>query len=158
KFFQDFIGKKTGVMPGDEMLHAYNRAVEDGRDIALIDQDIRVTVKKLQEVRLSEKVKAAASLVLGVFSPIEINLENIPEEEFLDRLLYEMEFKFPELHNVLVKERNIYMAESLKHLQDENPDAEIIAFVGAAHRKAIEEMLKEDGYAVAGESGMARDE
>lgn len=158
KLFQDLIGKKTGVMPGDEMLHAYSKAVEEGRDIALIDQDIRITVQKLQDVRLSEKVKAGASLVLGVFSSAKIDIADIPEDEFLDEMLYEFKFKFPELHSVLVRERNSYMVESLKHLQDENPDSEIVAFVGAAHRKEMEKMLEEDGYAVTGESGVARDQ
>lgn len=142
KWFQERVGKKTGVMPGEEMLYAYNRAFRDGRDVGLIDQDIMVTVKKLGEVSRKEKIKAGAQLLIGFFASGRINLEKIPRDEFIDKLLYELEFKFPELYSVIVEERNQHMIESLKNLQEENPDSDIVAFVGAAHKKAVRQALE----------------
>ncbi|MFB6145165.1 MAG: TraB/GumN family protein [Candidatus Nanohaloarchaea archaeon] len=156
KFFQDMIGKKTGVMPGDEMTYAYNKAVNEGRDIALIDQDIRITVQKLQDVSLREKVKAGASLLLGMVSTKGFDMKSIPHEDFLDQILGEMKFKFPQLYEALVADRNHYMKASLEHLQDENPDEDIIAFVGAAHKKEIERMLAEDSYEIGSEDSVER--
>ncbi len=148
RFFQESIGSKTGVMPGEEMLYAYEVALEEGRDIGLIDQEISVTLQELKGISRKEKVKAAAHLLVGVLLPFEgFDVSRIPDEKFIDELLEEMRFKFPELYRVLVKERNWYMAEALKQLQRDNPDADIVAFVGAAHRKEVARMLKDQGPA-----------
>lgn len=156
QYFQRSIGKKTGVMPGEEMLHAYNIARKQDRDVALIDQDIRVTIQNLKDVSFWEKLKAGAQLVVGLLLPGSFEIPKyIPEEELIDELLYEMSFKFPEMFNVLVEERNVHMAESLKMVADEN-DGDIAAFVGAAHRKELERLLEEDGYAVSREGGVEK--
>lgn len=152
--FQQSIGKKTGVMPGEEMLYAYNIADRKGKEVALIDQDIRITIDKLKDVSFWEKLKALAQLVVGMMFPGSFDMVNeIPEEELIDELLFEMEFKFPEMYKVLVEDRNRHMAESLKMMADD-VDGDIVAFVGAAHKKAIERELAEEGYAVSGQSSM----
>lgn len=146
KKFQDMIGSKTGVMPGEEMLYAYQTAIDDGRDVALIDQGITDTIRKIKGVRRVEKARAVAQLVLGVFIPGSFDVSEIPEEEFIDEILEEFKFKFPELHYILVEERNQRMSAALKQLQEENPEQDIIAFVGAAHQKAIQNEV--DGFEI----------
>jgi len=141
KAFQDMIGSKTGVMPGQEMLYAYNKAVDEERDVALIDQEISETVRNLKSTPRKEKVKAAAHLVVGALFSGNFDASEIPEDRFIDQLLAEFEFKFPELHRVLVEDRNRYMVKALEQLQEENPEGDIVAFVGAAHRKEIENEL-----------------
>lgn len=144
QMFQKFIGQKTGVMPGEEMLYAYRKAVEEGRDIALIDQDIRDTVQGLKEVRTTEKIKVGAQLLIGLPFGGGFNVSEIPEDKLIDRLLTEMSFKFPDLYKVLVEDRNTYMTHALKQLQENNPEEDIVAFVGAAHKKEIQKALEED--------------
>lgn len=144
KKFQDMVGSKTGVMPGEEMLYAYQTAVDEGRDVALIDQEITDTIHKIKQVRRVEKARAVTQLVLGALIPGSFDVSEIPEEEFIDELLEEFKFKFPELYYVLVEERNQYMIEALKQLQKEDPEQDIVVFVGAAHQKDIQEEL--DGY------------
>lgn len=144
KKFQDMIGSKTGVMPGEEMLYAYNNAVNEGRDVALIDQEITDTIQKIKGIRKVEKARAITQLILGAIIPGSFNISEIPEEDFIDELLEEFKFKFPELHYVLVEERNNHMIEALRKLQEENPDQDIVAFVGAAHQKEIQDEL--DGF------------
>jgi len=144
KKFQDMIGSKTGVMPGEEMLYAYQTAVDEGRDVALIDQEITDTIHKIKQVRRVEKARAVTQLVVGALIPGSFDVSEIPEEEFIDELLEEFKFKFPELYYVLVEERNQYMIEALKQLQKEDPNQDIVVFVGAAHQKEIQEEL--DGY------------
>lgn len=144
KKFQDMIGSKTGVMPGEEMLYAYNSAVDEGRDVALIDQEITDTIQKIKGVRKVEKARAISQLVLGAVIPGSFDVSEIPEEDFIDELLEEFKFKFPELHYVLVEERNEQMIAALKQLQEEDPKQDIVAFVGAAHQKEIQKEL--DGF------------
>ncbi|QKQ98156.1 hypothetical protein GKQ38_01310 [Candidatus Nanohaloarchaea archaeon] len=142
--FQNRIGSKTGLMPGQEMLYAYHRALGEERDVVLVDQDIRVTVQKLKrDVGRKEKVKAGASLLAGLVLPGGIDVSEIPDEKMVQQMSAEMKHSFPGLHSVLLQERNIVMAESLKQVQRENPDSDIVAFVGAAHRKFLEDELSE---------------
>ncbi|MFB6144760.1 MAG: TraB/GumN family protein [Candidatus Nanohaloarchaea archaeon] len=140
--FQRYIGSKTGVMPGEEMMYAYDLAAEKGMDVALIDQDIRVTVHRLKDVRRKEKVRAAFQLLLAPFLPGSFDFSEIPGEEFIDEILEEMKDEFPGLYTVLVEERNAYMAEALRQTHAD-VKGDVVAFVGAAHRDALKEMLDE---------------
>lgn len=142
KKFQESVGSKTGVMPGDEMLYAYRKSVEDGREVALIDQDIRITVDRLKHVSRKEKARAVIEAVGGLLMPGRFDIHSIPEDQLINQLLEELEDRFPQLHRVLVEERNRVMADYLKSLKANNPDSEIVAFVGAGHRQKLEEMLE----------------
>lgn len=141
KKFQDFVGSRTGLMPGREMLYAYNRAVKEGKEVVLIDQDIRVTTQKLNSLPRKEKFKAALSVVGGLLLPGSINLASIPEEENIQQMLEELKIHFPGFYRVLMEERNEAMISALEHLEEENPESEIVVFVGAAHRKPLEDAL-----------------
>ncbi|MFB6209857.1 MAG: TraB domain-containing protein [Candidatus Nanohaloarchaea archaeon] len=143
KNFQEVAGSRTGVMPGDEMLYAYEIAIQEGKDVALIDQDISVTLEKLKEVRRVEKVRAAVQVVIGMIYPGRMDLEDIPEDRFIEELLEEFRHMFPDLHRVLIEDRNRHMVEALKQLGEEN-DGDIVAFVGAGHKNAIREGLRRE--------------
>lgn len=142
KKFQDHIGSKTGVMPGEEMKYAYQKSVQDNREVYLIDQDIRLTMKKIQEIPRREKVKAGFSLISSFFIGQRFNLSKIPEEEVIEQMIEQFKDQLPYLYEILLVERNYIMAESLRKIQMKNPDSTIVAFVGAAHKKGIEEQLQ----------------
>lgn len=141
KKFQDRVGSRTGLMPGEEMEYAFNRAVEEERDVALIDRDIRVTVERLKHVPRKEKVRAAFSILGGFLLPKGFDVAAIPGEEDVKQLLEEFRNRFPGLHTVLIEERNRIMAEALMQLQEDNPDTDIVAVVGAGHQEAVEQMI-----------------
>lgn len=143
QYFQRSVGEKTGVMPGEEMLLAYRTAEKKGTDVALIDQDIRITISKLKQIRLREKIKVGAQLLVGMVLPGGFDITSeIPEEDLIDDLLAEMRFKFPEMYTVLVEQRNQHMIESLKKLE-EDTEGDIVALVGAAHTKAVQSEFDE---------------
>lgn len=144
KKFQEYIGSKTGVMPGQEMLYAYRKSIAEGREVALIDQDIRITVNRIGKVRRKEKVRAVFDSVIGFFVSEQFDISKIPEEEMINELLGELEKRYPGLYHVLVEERDHVMTEYLRQLERNDPDAEIVAFVGAAHRESIEELLEKE--------------
>lgn len=125
------------------MLYAYNRSLEEGIDVALIDQDIRNTVRDLKRVRRKEKIKALASLALSPIVSHKIDISSIPEEEMVEEMVKEVKFKYPEIYQVLIDSRDKYMAKRLIELCKKRPKQDIIAFVGAGHRKGIETYLQE---------------
>ncbi|MFB6192717.1 MAG: TraB domain-containing protein [Candidatus Nanohaloarchaea archaeon] len=141
--FQNRVGSKTGLMPGQEMLYAYHKALGEDRDVVLIDQDIRITMSELKKVRRKEKVKAGASLLAGLVLPGSLDLSRIPDDRLVQQMSRELEDRYPGLYRVLLEDRNMMMTESLKHVQRDNPDSDIVAFVGAAHRKHLEDELSE---------------
>ena len=143
KMFQERVGAQTGVMPGSEMEYAYNCAMEDGREIALVDQDIRVTVQRLKCVRRKEKVRAVISILAGFLSPRkDFDVSTIPEDELIDELIEEMEEEFPDIYDVLMTERNQFIVQALQEV-DENREGDVVAFLGAAHVKKVKQMLNE---------------
>jgi pheromone shutdown protein TraB len=152
--FQEYLGDKTGLMPGEEMLYAYNSSARKNLDVALIDQDIRITVRNLRNVRRKEKVKAFLSVLGGFLIPFgdKLDISEIPEEERISEMVSELEESFPEIYSVFMTDRNQVMAERLKKLQDDNPEADIAVFLGAAHKNPVRELLEREGYEIGSES------
>ena len=154
---QNRIGEKTGLMPGKEMLHAYEKSIESGNDIALIDQDIRTTLTRLKSVGRKEKAKAIFSLILAFVLPFNsLDASKIPDEDEIDEMIEMLQGSYPEISRVLLEERNQIMAMRIAELQERNPEAFIAVFVGAAHKKSIEHILEAEGYAVGSQSSLVQ--
>jgi len=130
------------MMPGEEMLYAYERAKEEDLEIYLIDRDIKITLGRIGNVNKKEKVKAVAMMPLSFLGRGKFDYKRIPDQEDLEQLTKIFKQKFPELYQALVEERDIYMAESLKTVREEHPDDSIVAVVGAAHQKGLEERIQ----------------
>jgi len=54
----------------------------------------------------------------------------------------ETQERYPTIHQILVKERNQYMAKALYKIINTNHDKKILAIVGAGHKKEIMGELK----------------
>ena len=142
QMFQRHLGKKTGVMPGDEMLKAYNMSLENGIDVALIDRDIRITISKLKQVSRKEKVKAFVSLILSPITAQKIDIAQIPDDQLINQMTEQVKQRYPQIHNALIDERDQYMAKRLKELSEERPNSKITVFVGAGHKTGIKKYLQ----------------
>ncbi|NOQ37724.1 hypothetical protein GQ472_02440 [archaeon] len=149
---QDTLSKETGILPGQEMLDAVRHAKKAEARVALIDQRIDVTISRLMKAMgLKEKAKLMAYLVMGFLGlgaskilPADkgIDLNKIPEDEFIEYAMGYMESSFPSIYKVLVSDRNWYMAHNLMKLSS-NFDT-IIAVVGAGHVKGMKKLLEDE--------------
>ncbi|MDY6777550.1 MAG: TraB/GumN family protein [Candidatus Nanohaloarchaea archaeon] len=146
KLVQDHLSRKTGVTPGSELLEAVQEAERQGIPVALIDQDIEQTMQRLRDVSLIEKLKIVAYLLVGVFIPFgsRINLEEVPDQAFIHQLLERLRISFPQLYQVLIVERNEFMASALLDLEQEY--GTVLAFVGAGHVEGIRDLLDGNRY------------
>ncbi|MCJ7429457.1 MAG: TraB/GumN family protein [Candidatus Nanohaloarchaeota archaeon QJJ-5] len=147
QYIQQKLGETVGITPGSEMLTAADYAEGNGIPVAMIDQHISQTMVKLKQAPLREKIKLVAYLLVGSFiidSP-SMDLDSVPDEAVVDRLLLRFEIAFPYLYETLVSERNKRMAQNLSHL-DKQYDT-VIAVVGAAHRPGLTDRL-EDAAAI----------
>ncbi len=137
---QRYLGRKTGVMPGEEMLTAVNIAREVKADLALIDQNMLTTLERMRSIPFTEKVKLFFSFFKKSEIEEKIDLRKVPLEQVVEKVLLELKEISPNLYKVLVEERDIYMAKHLTNLSKKYK--KIVAVVGVGHKKGILKVMK----------------
>lgn len=139
-YLQRKIGDEMGVKPGSEMLEAVEAAEEIGAQIALIDRDISVTLKRaLNKMSFIEKAKFVYGIIASFFSDEEIeDVESIKDGDALQEVMGYFKEMSPEAFNVLVTERDAYMAGRLLEISAEN----VVAVVGAGHKQGITDHME----------------
>jgi pheromone shutdown-related protein TraB len=139
-YIQRKIGEDVGVKPGSEMLEAIKIAEEAGSGISLIDRDIQITLQRaLNQMSIWEKLKFVYSLIASFFASDEDleDIEKIKEGDTLDEVMEYFQDISPKAYQVLVKERDAYMARMILNL-----DGNVIAVVGAGHQQGIRHYLE----------------
>lgn len=140
------LGKMVGTSPGDEMKAAIKTAAEQKSKLALIDRDIRETIKSLfRQITWREKLRFVWDIISGFFSKknrIEIDLKKVPDRKFIHNIIKIVGKRYPSIYNALIGERNRIMAKHLYNLMEHYKDAPVVAVVGAGHEEGIIEELK----------------
>ena len=140
------LGKIAGVSPGSEMKQAIMIAKKKNIEIALIDQDIEITLNRLsKELTWREKFNFLADIIKALFSQkneIEFDLAKVPEKKIIKKLTEKLRQRYPNVYKTLIEERNIVLADNLKNLMDANPEKKILVILGAGHIDDVVELLK----------------
>ncbi len=145
-YIEKKLGKLVGVKPGSEMLTAINLAKKHNLKIALIDQDILITLKKLTKISLKEKFKIIKDIILGLAfkkgEVIKVDLTKVPSQELIGKLVKKVKNAYPGVYNILIKERNELMAKALNKITNLNQDSKILAVIGAGHEKEVIRIIR----------------
>ncbi|MBI5459673.1 TraB/GumN family protein [Methanobacterium sp.] len=139
-YFQKKIGDEVGVKPGSEMLAAAEAAEEAGAKVALIDRDIQITLKRaLNRMSFWEKAKFIYSIIASFFSKDEAieDIEDIKQGDALEEVMGYFQEMSPRAYEVLVAERDAFMAQRLLDLE-----GNVVAVVGAGHKKGIQKNME----------------
>ena len=140
-YFQSKVGADVDVAPGSEMKAAIEASEDLGIPIELIDRNINITLQRaLNRMGFIEKAKFIFGLiasVLGFGDEEDIDIEELKNPENLDDLMEMFKDEAPSVHEVLVHERDAYLAGSIMRI----PQDRVIAVVGAGHKPGIEEYL-----------------
>lgn len=147
---QSWLEKKSGIMPGSDMLKAVRVAEREGVHVEFIDRDIGITLQRIGGISWRERMRLVLFMVkgltvdslfarLGRKERVEIDLRKVPKKELVRDMLKLMGKEFPGLYRVLVTERNLYMARRLAGLS--HGYDKIVAVVGAAHASGIQELM-----------------
>jgi len=135
--FQKRIADKLDIQPGAEMIQAIDSADSIEADIILADRDIRITLSRIWRVTgLWDKLKIIFQLALSLGNVDEIteeDIEKMKQEDMLQSLLSEVEKSLPVLKEILIDERDRYLAQKIKM----SPGEKIVAVVGAGHVPGI---------------------
>lgn len=140
-YFQSKIGADLDVKPGSEMVGAIEAAEDLEIPIALIDRDINVTLQRaLNKMGTWEKLKFMYGLLtsaIGGDDEEEIDVEELKNPENLDELMEMFKDEAPSVYEVLVKERDEYLAGRIMQI----PQDKVVAVVGAGHQPGINRYL-----------------
>jgi pheromone shutdown-related protein TraB len=137
--FQKRIAQKLDVTPGQEMLTAIETADAIGARTHLADREIRVTLSRTWRIMgFWDKMKILFQLILSMGELGEISeadVERMKEQDILESLLADVGKSLPVLKNILIDERDLYLAHKIKTA----PGTKIVAVVGAGHVPGIRE-------------------
>ena len=140
-YFQSKIGEDVDVAPGSEMIGAIEASEDLEIPIALIDRDVNVTLQRaLNKMGMMEKTKFAYGLLLSVFGfgdEEDVDIEDLKDSEKIDELMEMFKDEAPSVYEVLVHERDAYLAGRIMQL----PQDKVIAVVGAGHKPGIMQYL-----------------
>lgn len=141
-YFQSKIGADVDVKPGAEMVGAIEASQDLEIPIALIDREIGTTLQRaLNKMGFIEKAKFLFGLLASVFGfgddEEEIDIEDLKNPENIDELMEMFKDEAPSVHEVLVHERDAYLAGKIMQI----PQDHVIAVVGAGHKPGIEKYL-----------------
>lgn len=146
RFVQRKLGRIVDITPGEEMLLASRIAKKNKLMLALIDQSMHVTLRNVSnKVTRKEKFKMLWDVIASPFSKkMKIDLRKVPKDEFIEKIMEQMKDRYPGLYSALLDDRNRYMADKIKKIQEKYPEKKLLVVVGAGHKKGIIEYLQEN--------------
>ena len=144
--YQRKIAVNLDTTAGKEMIQAIDSAKENNATLVLADRSIQITFSRIwRKHSFIEKIKLLYMLIFSSFNDEKIteeDLEKLKQEDVLEAALSEISEALPTVAEVLIDERNQYLANKIKNA----PGPKIVAVLGAAHIPGItkEIYLKQD--------------
>ena len=145
RFVEKRYGNKLNIKPGVDMKSAAETARDGNAKIAMIDQDIRVTLKQVSKnFRFFSLIKTLFKSMFDkkLRKKMSIDISKVPSERMLEILVGEVKDLYPGLYKVLIEDRNRFMARKLFKLSKQYPNSKIVAVVGAGHKKEIRVLIE----------------
>ncbi len=131
------------VIPGVDMLEAINLAHQNKKQVALVDQDVNITVRRLSN-RFSwkEKFTLLWDIFAGPFvmKKYKIKIDKVPNKLMIKKLMQMLQDRYPNLYSVLIEERNIHMCVALDRITRNN-EVKVLLVIGAGHEDDLRNRL-----------------
>ena len=139
--FQKRMGDNIGVKPGDEMLAAMETAKEMNVPFVMVDRPIQITLKRAwAKNSFWGKMKLLSSLIASAFSNEEVSeeeIEKLKKQNEMDSMMTELAEYMPVIKEVLIDERDKYLASKIWDANGNN----VVAVLGAGHLPGVEAHL-----------------
>ncbi len=140
--FQRRMGSGTGVTPGAEMIAAVQAAKARSIEYTFGDRPVTATLKRAwARTGFWGKNKLLASMIAAAFSRETVSEEDLArlrEQNELESMLQELADYLPGVKEVLIDERDQYLAKSIF----DAPGTRVLAVVGAGHVPGIARTLE----------------
>ena len=139
------LGKEYGVEPGSEMIAAIDEAKKLNLEVALVDRDIAITLKRAwRKMGIREKFRLGWEFLKAIVGYDEeeleeLDLKELMKEDVISALMKEFGEIAPSVATVLIHERDEYIA---KKILDASQKGKVVAVIGAGHLNGIKEHLE----------------
>ena len=137
------LGLDEGQQPGAELLAAVNIGKEAGCEIALVDRDIQVTLRRAwRKMKFREKWRLLTSLLEDDYDDedeVDVN-ELLRDSDMLSSMMEELKEFSTGAGTVLIDERDAYISWKLAEL---DPNKKVLAVLGAGHLKGVAKKMVE---------------
>jgi pheromone shutdown-related protein TraB len=155
--YQRRLGEQFGVQPGAEMLAAIEEAKAKDMQLVLADRDIGVTLRRAwgrmglrEKFRITwEFMKALTGAAEAMDAPKDgkkgeapLNPDDLLKEDALSLMMDELSAFAPSVSDVLVKERDAYLAGKIRAAAAEAGEGKVVAVIGAGHLKGVQAHLQ----------------
>lgn len=141
--YQKKIADDLDTEVGGEMKQAIISSKEFNIPVRYIDRDIKITMNRIWgNFNLWKKINLGATLLASLFEKDEVTeeeVEKLKESDLLLSAIEELDEAYPEISEVILHERNKFMAQKINSLPFEN----IVVVIGAAHAPGMIEALNE---------------
>ena len=142
--YQKRISKQLGTSSGGEMLVGIRKSKELGCPLVLADRKIQTTFKRIwAALTLKDKLRMIYIIISSLFEDEEISeddLLKLQQQDALNAALAEVSKAFPALSEVLVTERDKYIASKIRNAPGKN----VVAIMGAAHTIGVQKYIMEE--------------
>jgi len=142
--FQKRMAKSLDTNSGGEMMEGIKLADEYHKNLVLADRSVKTTFSRIwSKLHFLEKCKLLATIIASIFDNEEISeeeLSSLKEADALESALKDVSKEFPTVKEVLVDERDKYLADKIKKA----PGNKIIAIIGAAHSLGIQKYINDE--------------
>jgi pheromone shutdown-related protein TraB len=140
--FQRRMGASMGIQPGDEMKAAVEAAQELGIPCHFSDREVQVTLRRAWgRSNFWNRSKLLAALVSSAFSsekPDAEEIERLKDRSAIDGMMGELADYLPKVKEVLIDERDRYLATRIW----ECGPGRSLAVLGAGHLPGVEAWLR----------------
>jgi len=131
--YQRRIGAQLGIKPGAELLAAVREAQEVGAEVALIDREIHITLKRAwANVPFFKKFGLLGGIMESLVVTDEVDTEQIEalkQKANMSEMLSEFSEVLPEVKQPLIDERDLFLISKIRETEGKT----IVAVVGAGH-------------------------
>ncbi len=131
------MGMAEGEMPGTDLLAAIQSAAEHEKKVALVDRDIQTTMRRAwRKMRFREKWRVmVAMLIPEDDDEQEVKVDELLENtDLISQLMEELREVAPAAGEVLIDERDEYLAGAIQKLR---PEGKVLAVLGAGHLEGV---------------------
>lgn len=141
--YQKRMGQSAGIKPGDEMAAGMNKAENMGIPQVMVDRPIAVTLRRAwAKNSFWGKCKLLSMLIASAFSKEEVSvteIENLKQSSEMDTMMSELSTYLPVVKEVLIDERDFYLASKIWNSKGEK----VLAVLGAGHLPGVQNHLEQ---------------
>lgn len=136
------MGQAEDEVPGTDLLAAIEAAEEAEKKVVLVDRDIQATLRRAwRKMKFREKCKVLSALLMPEDEDeedIDVN-ELLEDSDLISQLMAELREVAPAAGEVLIDERDEFLAGSIQRLR---PEGKVLAVLGAGHLEGVSKHLE----------------